>query len=137
MKKIISMISIVCMPLVLAPAVLAASALPAGLRCEAETRNEMASRFELRDLNTARPRSNLDAAFEGAIVVGPTVTEFNANNGCDNNYDWVFFSDDLALLAKGKVKRITGLMKFFNADMQCKDADCAETETARVSCSAL
>lgn len=51
-----------------------------------------------------------------------------ANNGCDNEYCFVFFKDDLTLLAQKKVSQVHGIMNYENSDLQTEEAQTASIE---------
>jgi hypothetical protein len=100
---------------------------PVAVACEAPLANEMARSFRITRFDTKEPGTNLDARIDGEIGVDPMRVEFCANNGCDNSYCFVFFTDDLDLLARGKTKEVTGLMNYFNAEMTGEDFEFGQT----------
>ncbi len=41
--------------------------------------------------------------------------DFDFNNGCDNNYDFLFVKSELESLAKGESKSVSGFLDYANA----------------------
>ncbi len=109
--------------------------LPNSLKCKAESTNAtLADSFEIADIKGEVWLNSLDARGEGPAEVSYFMTTINANNGCDNNYDIAFPTEDLVSLALGTRKEVVGIMKFFNSDSVCVDKGCEYAETAIVRC---
>lgn len=109
---------------------------PDNLVCRAESKNPVVQIFKILDMNSDRPGTDIDARVDGRIEDEHGITSFAANNGCDNNYTWIFFSQDLDQMARGERKWVEGLMTFANSSSECVDSDngCEGSETARVTC---
>ena len=108
---------------------------PNSLKCRAESKNDtLRKSFEIADLQGDVWLSDLDARGEGPADVTYFLTTFNANNGCDNNYDVALPTEDLAAIKLGIRKEVVGIMKFYNADSVCVDAGCDLAETAIIRC---
>ena len=93
---------------------------PETLVCESSSPKAAgaAKSFTLSNFDKEVPETDMDARADGGFYVDNQVTTFCANNGCDNNYCFVFFTDDLALAAKGKVSVVTGMMNYNNSESQ-------------------
>jgi hypothetical protein len=95
---------------------------PATLTCVAATKaadlmdGKKSRELKIEKLDTDQPESvNLDGSLE-YIEDKAGVFQIDFNNGCDDDYNFIFFSQDLENLAQGKVKSIPGLLHYFNAD---------------------
>ncbi|HAZ12271.1 MAG: hypothetical protein A2X86_03450 [Bdellovibrionales bacterium GWA2_49_15] len=109
--------------------------IPNVLKCRAESNNEaLAKSFEIRELRSEVWLKDLDARGEGPAEISYFLTTINANNGCDNNYDIAFPTEDLVALNLGVRTEVFGLMKFFNSSSECMDSGCNYAETAIVRC---
>jgi hypothetical protein len=102
---------------------------PSVLKCTSPGRGAAPRDFTLSDFNTSKPQTDLDTASDSSIEDNGTVISFCGNNGCDNNYCFVFMSSDLSLMAQGKLTSTHGLMNFFNGDSKTTDA-----ETVAIHC---
>lgn|GEM_PF-3380689 len=72
--------------------------------------------IEIQGLDTEAPYLlGMDASTD-AVRFDGNVLEFISNNGCDNNFDIVFFAYDLLKIKRGDLKTIRGFMSFFNGD---------------------
>ena len=91
---------------------------PASLICTSDVKgaNIFGESIEIRDVNTDEPYLvNMDASTD-VVKSDGTVLQITANNGCDNNYDIVFFAYDLLKMKRGEMKTIRGFMSFFNGN---------------------
>jgi hypothetical protein len=96
------------------------AARPEILHCTSEGKG-MAAKFTLSKLDTARPETDMDARVDGTIEKRGFITEFSANNGCDNSYSYVFMTEDLEAMAAGQLSLTTGLMNYFNSERGAED----------------
>ncbi|MBI2520659.1 MAG: hypothetical protein HYV97_09585 [Bdellovibrio sp.] len=109
--------------------------IPNSLKCKAESKNEALEKgFEIRDMREEVWLKDLDARGEGAAEISYFLTTINANNGCDNNYDLAFPTEDLVALKLGDRKEVVGIMKFYNSSLECVDKGCKYSATAIVRC---
>jgi hypothetical protein len=106
---------------------------PAKLNCTAPRANSQARKFTVEGFNTDRPGATMDAADSDGFTIDGVTTQFCANNGCDNSYCFVFFTDDVTALAQGKAKSVTGMMNYLNSDSR---PGLERAETVNVYCSA-
>lgn len=111
------------------------AALPPELECVAvDHKNPEIQAFEIHELNTQKPWLSIDArAGDGVEVTGGYVL-FTANNGCDNNYDVSFPYFGLEALKAGRARSVSGMLSFFNADLECGSKGCIDPAVAVIRC---
>jgi hypothetical protein len=107
---------------------------PATLDCMAPDANAAARHFHLTRFDSNEPRTDLDAKADGVPQDTGEVIEFCANNGCDNNYCFLFFSHELKLAAQGKKKTVNGLMNYFNSDSILTPENAESGDSVAFSC---
>lgn len=97
--------------------------LPAGISCTTPdtvaygaSADEPGATLEISLLNSAdeSPMWNNDGASMG-MEFNPGSVAIYFSNGCDNDYNFVFVTNDLIALAKDKSVTIRGLLRFENA----------------------
>ena len=87
------------------------------------------------DLNAKDVDPNSDIDEDSAeFSISGGVIRFDFNNGCDDDYDFIFFGDDLVNLAKGTVKEAHGLLSYFNAYGDSPDNGYSNSGTTLVTC---
>jgi hypothetical protein len=106
---------------------------PAAMVCNRPSRNPASSapvEIKFDRFNTAKPNSNLaDASLLDPLKADFTYTTFTFTNECDNNYEFLFFTQDLVRLTQGRVSRVTGLLQASVAD-----ENLGQFETVALSC---
>ena len=107
---------------------------PKALQCTSSSRSSVA-RFTLSAFDSMAPVTDLDARADTdedgrAIDSNPFTTRFCATNGCDNSYCFVFQSDDLSLLASGKLNTTKGLLNYYDSDTR----ESTEPRTVIIEC---
>lgn len=107
---------------------------PDNLVCTSDSTNTIVQKFHLLGLNTDKLDSDIDARSDGPVSDEFGTTTVVGNNGCDNDYTWIFFSTDLDQLVRGVRKSVTGIMTFANSNSVCADEDCELAETIAISC---
>lgn len=88
---------------------------PKALHCWAPDANDQAREFDIEKFDTNSPGATNDAADSDGPEVNDTVTTLCVNNGCDNSYCMVFFTDDVTALTQGKRTVIHALMNYLNS----------------------
>lgn len=115
-----------------------AESFPSVLECTSESGNPVVQSFKLFDLNTTKPRTTLDASFDivqdTALEIENNTTYVNANNGCDNSYEFAFFSDELIEFKKGNTTSVTALLRFYNSESPDPTEMEPSTETVLIHC---
>jgi hypothetical protein len=101
---------------------------PASLTCASSGAAGPASRFTLSLFDTKTPETDLDAQVDGTIDDNGLTVSFCANNGCDNEYCFVFFTDDLSFLARKKLTQVHGIMNYTNSELETGKAQTASIE---------
>lgn len=113
--------------------------LPAGISCTTpdtvaygSSSDETGAALKISSLNSATesPEWNNDGSSMG-MEMSPGSVAIYFSNGCDNDYNFVFVTDDLIALAKDKTVEIRGLLRFANA------FDGGAEMTTVVTCKAL
>ena len=105
---------------------------PHSVHCRSPGAWGPAADFTIEQLQSEKPIfSDLDAGDDVWVEMKGAFTVLSGNNGCDDDYHFVFSTDDLELAAQGKRVKIHGLMNYFNGYM---DETVTETLTAAITC---
>jgi hypothetical protein len=92
---------------------------PATIVCQVPSRNSAFAAKEIKIIafDTAEPKAEgLDGGLLDPLEADQFSTRFIFSNECDNYFSFLFFTDDLEKLAKGKLTRVTGLVQASEAD---------------------
>lgn len=101
------------------------STLPSHLVCIPED-SEAGQKIEITQFNSDDAEWNMDGNFMGRTKDN-LMYRIGFSNECDNDYSLLFFTDDLLALAVQKSKTVTGLLRFWNADVP-------ENRTVHMTC---
>ena len=105
---------------------------PRSVHCKSPGAWGPAADFRIEQLQSANPVfADLDAGEDVWVEMKGAFIVLSGNNGCDDDYHFVFSTDDLELAAQGKRVKIHGLMNYFNGYM---DETVTETLTAAITC---
>ncbi len=114
----------------------AAVKFPATIHCKApKALSKMVRSFSITDLNTESPKSSIpDTSSLDHTNDRDYILQVSFSNECDNSYGLIFYAQDLARLAKGEIKKVSGLMNYSDAFMPEKPNRQSDEETITVIC---